>query len=262
MQQASALSAQLPCAMDKHATQFAVACVFAVVHQTEVPVDEMMAKALAADDAVEACDCVHLESLMRSCRAPADAPADRYAALAACYHEEALPDPAGFARLCIRREAWSALEGDSVQGLISLLAQLEQAHATVSAALARVLQVCDADTQFAPHVPQKLTYAQLHGTFLRVAQAGVALEHGRWAATVQHATAVQGAARRTMLIWQSAFIGPGLPPAHCEQQNCFDFVERNIPECCADHHKTAVCDLVARYTHCSLLCSVFTYVYQ
>jgi len=262
MKQASALSAQLPCAMDKHATQFAVACVFAVVHQTEVPVDEMMAKALAADDAVEACDGVHLESLMRSCRAPADAPADRYAALAASYHEEALPDPAGFARLGIRREAWSALEGDSVQGLISLLVRLEQAHATVSAELTHVAQVCDAETQFAPHGPQKLTYAHLHGTFLKVAQAGVALEHERWAATVRHATAVQGAARRTMLIWQSASIEPGLPPAHCDQQNCFDFVERNIPKCCADHHRTAVCDLLARYARCCVRSSVFTYVCQ
>lgn len=262
MKQATALSALLPCAMDKHATQFAVACVFAVVYQTEVSVDDMMAKALAADDAVEACDGDHLESLMRSCRAPAGAPEDRYAALAASYHEEALPGLAGFARLGIRREALSALEGDSVQGLISFLVQLEQAHATVSAVLTHVAQVCGAETQFAPHGPQKLTYAHLHGTFLKVAQEGVALEHERWAVTVRHATAVQGAARRTMLIWQSASIEPGLPPADCDQQNCFDFVERNIPECCADHHRTAVCDLLARCTRCCVLSSVFTYVCQ
>ena len=258
MQQATVLSAQLPCAIDKHSTQFAVACVFAVVHQTEVPVDEMMTKALAADDAVEACDGVYLESLMRSGRPPVDAAADRYAALAASYHEEALPGLAGFARLGIRHEAWSALEGDCVQGLISLLERLEQAHARVSAVLAHVAEVCEVNTQFAPYVPQKLTYAQLHGTFLRVAQAGVALEHERWACTVRHANAVQGAARRTMLIWQSAFIEPVLLDGQRDHANFFDFVERNIPKCCADHHKTAVCDLLARYARCSVVSSAFT----
>ena len=225
MQQAARLSVQLPCAIHENEMKFVVVCLFAVVHQVEVPVDDMLAMALAQDGGVQVCDDVYLESFMLSSRTTADTSADRFAALEASYEEEQVPSLDVFARLCIRKEAWSAFEGDSVQGLIALLESLERAHTTVAGALTQVATVCGVNMQFAPHMPKRLTYAQLHGTLLDAAQAAVALEQQEWAATVRHANAVQRAARRTMLIWQSAF-EPGTLPTPCSAPHHADSAER------------------------------------
>jgi hypothetical protein len=243
--EAARLSAQLPCAMDQHEVRFAVACMFAVVHQIKIPVDDMLQKTLARAGDAQTCDDAWLDALMRPSRPLVESLTDRFKALEERYEEEQAPDLCGFARLSIRKEAWSAFDGDCVQELITLLGHLQHGHAVVRTALAQAAAACVLDAHFAPHTQKRLTYARLHEGFLETAQAAFRREHEEWAATVRHANTVQRAARRAMLICQSAFERGSLHTT-CDPQEPFEFVEHNIPTLFAHHHKGPICDLLAR----------------
>jgi hypothetical protein len=227
--------------------KFAVACIFAVVHQTEVPVDEMQRRARAQADDLETCDEACLESLMCPPRSLTQTCTGHFAALRAAYAEEPAPDLSGFAPLFVGNEACAALDGGCLQALVDFLTSLQQAHATVHAALAQAVSACELDVHFSPHTGERVTYARLREVFLAAASAAVGREHQAWASTVQHANAVQRAARRTMLIWQGAFERPLNPLTICDEPEPIFFVLDSIPSWRSHHHKAAVSDLLARY---------------
>ena len=247
MHQTARLSAQVPCALDTHSARFAVACLLAVAHQTPIPVDAMLQKAIARADAVEPCSDTELEMLLLSMRKLPEAPTDSFAALDESFDEEQGADLNGFVKLSIAKEACCALDGDSVQELIGFIARLEQGYAAASGALAHTATACGLDVQFSPHTSERLSYAQLHAAFMQAFKAAQVHEEKAWAETVRDAKHSQQAARRAMLILQAAFEHK---PTICDEPKPFTFLKRNIPNCRTHHHLGAVCEVLERFVLC------------